>query len=83
MHFQTQRRHDGSDSNSFGKREVESEPMVLELTPLEVAGALLKGSSELKFLLERNNVDNDLQAFLYHSGIVTIAVFATIASNAD
>ena len=47
------------------------------------AEALQKGSSELKFLLEKNNVDNDLQAYLYHSGILTVPVFATIASTTE
>ena len=57
--------------------------MPLVLTADEKALALEKGSSELKFLFEKNGVDNDLQAFLLHSQICTVAVFATIASSSD
>lgn len=54
----------------------------LNLTADEKLAALEKGSSEIRFLMERNNVDNDIQAMLYHSGICTLPVLATIASSA-
>jgi len=54
----------------------------LVLTQAEVLAAMEEGSSDLKFLLEKQNVDNDLQALLYHVGVRTIPVLATFASSA-
>ena len=56
--------------------------MPLILTPAEVLVALEKGTSEIRFLLERNNVDNELQGMLFHSGILSLPVLATIAVSA-
>ena len=56
--------------------------MPLVLSPDDQRAALEKGSSELRFLLERHNVDNELQAMIYHSGILNLPVLATIASSA-
>ena len=54
----------------------------LVLTQAEVLAAMDEGSSDLKFLLEKQSVDNDLQALLYHVGVRTIPVLATFASSA-
>ena len=54
----------------------------LVLTQAEVLAAMEDGSSDLKFLLEKQSVDNDLQALLYHVGVRTIPVLATFASSA-
>jgi hypothetical protein len=56
--------------------------MPLQLTPAEALAALAMGSSELRYLMERNFVDNDLQSFLYHSGVISLPVLATVASSA-
>ena len=57
--------------------------MPVVLSDAEKKAALEKGSSELRFLLERNNVDNDLQAMLFHTGVVSLPVLATIATSAS
>jgi hypothetical protein len=57
--------------------------MALALTPAEIDAALEKGGSELKFLLERNKVDTELQAMLYHSEITTMGVFVTFVKDSD
>jgi hypothetical protein len=43
--------------------------MAFVLTADEIKAAIEKGGSELKFLLERNKVDTELQAMLYHSEV--------------
>ena len=55
--------------------------MSVVLTAAEKLAALELGSSDLKFLLEKQDVDNDLQALLYHVGVRTIPVLATFASS--
>jgi len=51
------------------------------LTPAEKLAALAEGSSDLKFLLEMQDVDNDLQAMFYQVGVRTIPVLPTFASS--
>ena len=53
----------------------------INITPQEAAAAMEKGSSDLKFLLAREEVTEDLQAKLFHVGITTVAKFSTIAEN--
>ena len=78
----------GKGRSCFSERKGSGEfvgrlaEMPLALTQQEISEALEKGSSELRFLFERNNVDNDLQAMIFHSGILTLPVLATIASTA-
>ena len=55
--------------------------MSVVLSAAEKLAALELGSSDLKFLLEKQDVDNDLQALLYHVGVRTIPVLATFASS--
>ena len=55
--------------------------MAIVLSAAEKLAALELGSSDLKFLLEKQDVDNDLQAMLYHVGVRTIPVLATFASS--
>ena len=55
----------------------------LVLTAAEAAAAMEKGGSELKFLLERNKVDAELQAFLYHSEVTTLGVFVSFVKDSD
>ena len=45
--------------------------------------ALLAGGSDIKFLLQKNDVDEELQCFLYHSKITTLARFTGFVKNAD
>ena len=62
-----------------GRKPVAMAPIVL--TADEARDALLLGSSDLKFLLEKHNVDNDIQALLFHVGIRSIPVLATFATT--
>ena len=55
--------------------------MPLQLSADEIKEALEKGSSDLRFILEKNGVDNFLQACLFHSGITTVPLFAAIAKD--
>jgi hypothetical protein len=57
--------------------------MVLTLTVPEREAALLEGGSDLRFLLQKNDVDEELQAFLYHSKITTLARFTGFVKDAD
>lgn len=57
--------------------------MVLSLTQAEIEAALLTGGSDLRFLLQKNDVDDELQAFLYHSKITTLARFTGFVKDAD
>ena len=55
----------------------------LRLSPDEVKDALPKGSSDLRYLFEKNDVDDELQAMFFHSQINTMAKFSAIASSPD
>lgn len=55
--------------------------MPITLTPAEKAAALLKGSSDLSFLLGAESVDELLQAKLFHIGVLTIPQFSVLASD--
>lgn len=57
-------------------------PPMAELTPAQHAEAMLRGSSELKFLLAREEVPEVLQGKLFHVGIHTLARFSTVVDNA-
>ena len=54
---------------------------VLVLSPAEQTAAMLAGTSELKYLLARENVSTKIQALFYHVGAVTLARFSTFASS--
>lgn len=56
-------------------------PPLGQLTADERTAAMAKGSSELKFLLAREEVPEDLQAKFFHVGICTLAKFASIADT--
>ena len=51
------------------------------LTPAEITAALEKGSSELKFLFSREDIEEELQAKFFHVGIISLPKFATVAEN--
>ena len=53
----------------------------LMLNAEEARAAMLLGSSELKFLLGKEQVTEATQAMLFHSGITTIPLLGTIAEN--
>ena len=55
--------------------------MAINLTPQEEADALLKGSSDIKFLFARESIDQSLQAKFFHVGITTMARFAAVAKD--
>ena len=55
----------------------------LVLSDVEVAEALTKGSSDLRFLFEKNDVDNELQALFFHSKITNMAQFAALVPKGD
>ena len=55
--------------------------MAISLTPQEEADALLKGSSDIKFLFAREAIDQSLQAMFFHVGITTMARFAAVAKD--
>ena len=57
--------------------------MALVLTQAEKDSALLAGGSDIKFLLQKNDVDEELQCFLYHSKITTLARFTGFVKDAD
>lgn len=52
------------------------------LTQEEKEEALKKGSSDLRFLLERNDVPEELMAKWFHVGVTTLEKFANIAKDA-
>jgi len=53
----------------------------LVLTAAEKTAALEMGASDLKFLLQKHGVHEDLQAGLFHVGVRTIPVLATLATT--
>eukprot|EP00435_Cladocopium_sp_Y103_P055789 s679_g18.t1 len=55
---------------------------VLILTDEEKEAALKKGGSDLRFLMERNDVPRDVMAQWFHAGVVTLEKFANIAKDA-
>ena len=55
----------------------------LVLTPEEKAAALPKGSADLRYLLERNDVSADVMAAWFHAGVVSLEKFANIAKNVE
>ena len=57
--------------------------MALVLTAAEKTAAMEKGDSELKFLLDRNKVDADIQAMLYHSDVTSLGIFVTFVKGSD
>ena len=66
-------------ASGAGRLGPEMAPLVL--TQDEAAAAMLLGSSELKFLLGKEQVSESTQAKLFHSGITTIPMLGTIAEN--
>ena len=55
--------------------------MPIQLSPQQTQAALEAGGSDLKYLLAREQVGEDIQAKFYHIGITTIPKFATFASD--
>jgi hypothetical protein len=55
--------------------------MAIIITQIEKEAAFLKASSELKFLLDREGVEDDFQAKLFHIGVTTIRQFAVFAED--
>jgi len=56
-------------------------PPVARLTPAEQVEALTKGSSDLRYLLQREEVEEADQAMLYSIGVTTIARLAAFAES--
>ena len=52
-------------------------------SPEEIAmqEALQKGSSDLKFILTRNDVSNELQAAFYRNEVTTVQKFSSFFQN--
>ena len=57
--------------------------VVLVLTQAEELAALLRGSSELKHLLAREDVSIAIQAKFYHTGVTTLSRFAKFCKDDD
>ena len=55
--------------------------MAIIITQIEKEVAFFKASSELKFLLDREGVEDDFQAKLFHIGVTTIRQFAVFAED--
>ena len=55
----------------------------LVLSDDEKAAALKKGSSDLRFLFSRNEVNEDVVAKWLHAGVVTLEKFANIAKSPE
>ena len=55
--------------------------MAIRINAIEMAAALERGSSDLKFLMAREEIAEEIQAKFYHVGITSMAKFATIAEN--
>jgi hypothetical protein len=55
--------------------------MPISITPEEAADAMKLGTSELKFPLSREDIQEDVQAKLFHVGIVSVSKFATFATD--
>ena len=53
------------------------------LTEEQQAAALKRGSADLKFLFDRNEVPAEVAAKWYHSGVTTLEKFANIAKDVD
>ena len=55
----------------------------MALTPAEVTQALESAGSDLRFLMDREKVDETVQAKLYISGVSTVRQFAVMFANVD
>ena len=55
----------------------------MALTPAEVTQALESAGSDLRFLVDREKVDETAQAKLYISGVSTVRQFAVMFANVD
>ena len=53
----------------------------IELTILQQEAAMAKGSSDLKYLFARENIEENIQAVFFHIGIVTTSNFASFAES--
>ena len=53
------------------------------LSAAEETAAMELGSSELKFLLAKEGVDDKTQAVLFHIGITSVGLFATLVKDQD
>ena len=58
-------------------------PPIAVLTDEEEKAALQKGSADLKFLFERNDVPVKLMAKWFHVGVTTLEKFSNIAKDSD
>ena len=55
--------------------------MAIVLSPEQKAAAMKMAGADLQFLLDRKMVPEDMQAVLYHIGVVTVEAFAVLAKN--
>ena len=55
--------------------------MAVVIDVAQKAAAFLAANSDLKFLLDREGVDEDFQAKLYHVGVVNVKQFAAFAED--
>ena len=57
--------------------------MPITLSAVEQDAAMAAGSSELKFLFDREGVTAELQAKFFHIGVLTNAKLSAFAANAE
>ena len=55
--------------------------MAVVIDAAQKAAAFLAANSDLKFLLDREGVDEDFQAKLYHVGVVNVKQFVAFAED--
>jgi hypothetical protein len=55
----------------------------MALTPADIEQALASADSDLRFLMDREKVDETVQAKLYISGVSTVRQFAVMFANVD
>ena len=53
------------------------------LTQEQKEEALKKGNADLKFLMERNEVPQEVSAMWFHAGVTSLEKFASIAKNVE
>ena len=57
--------------------------MAMALTEAQKAAAFQSASPELRFLLDRDTIPEDIQANLFHAGVTTLRQLAAIASDPE
>ena len=55
----------------------------LVLTADEALEAMEKGSSELRYLVQKESISVDVQAKIFHSGVYSVSMFASLFKDAE